>query len=133
MTNVPGQPGNSLAGDSTDDGSAFNPRRIIIILAVILAAVVLIGAGLWAIFGRSATAVTSSPLPGWSGAVAQIRGVAAVNGQRISARDFVTDYETLQYYYQQLVAGGQATADQLPSAIQLKRDVLEQLIDRTLV
>ncbi len=122
-------PGTSSDDKQTSAATApgsFNPKKIVTILAIILAVVIILGGGFYLVtrggVGEKLTGTWRS-----------FRPVAIVNGERVSYQDFTTDVATLNHYYQWLAASQNVPADQLPGEIQLQRDVLTQLINRTLV
>lgn len=108
------------------NSSSFNPKKIVIIIAIILAVVIVLG-GATVLFLRGG--VKEKIAATWQ----SLRPVAIVNGERVSYQDFTIDMATLSHYYQWLATSQNVPADQLPSQDQVQRDVLTQLINRTLV
>jgi len=119
------QPDDEKTNLAAEPGS-FNPKKIVIVIAIVLAAVVVLGGAAY-LFTRGN--ITEKITATWQ----SLRPVAVVNGERVSYQEFTTDLGTLSHYYQWLSTSQNVPAEQLPTQDQIKRDVLTQLINRTLV
>lgn len=120
---------NQLNNEKTNfesEPSSFNPKKIVITIAIVLAVVLLLG-GVAYLFTRGG--IKEKLTATWQ----SLRPVAVVNGERVSYQEFNTDMDTLSHYYQWLSTSQNVPAEQLPNQEQIKRDVLTQLINRTLV